>query len=225
MSVKVLASVRDVSEAHLALAAGAHVIDLKEPSAGALGAVSAHIVREVVAAIDGKALVSATIGDMDLVPQPVFAACSEWAEIGVDYIKIGIFPGDLPATLNALSPLIKQGAKIIAVLFADGETSWDSVLPLVVQAGFAGIMLDTAGKQGGGLLTHMPLSDCATFVAAAHNAGLICGLAGSLKLNDIAPLAALNPDYLGFRGALCDTGRAGTLSQAKVRDVVIEVAK
>lgn len=224
-NVRVLASVRDVAEARLALAAGAHVIDLKEPSAGALGAVSAAIVRDVVGAIDGKALVSATIGDMDLVPQQVLAACSQWADIGVDYIKIGIFPGDLPGTLAALSPLIKQGAKIIAVVFADGQTVWSSVLPLVAEAGFAGIMLDTAGKAGGGLLTHMPLSQCAAFVAAVHDAGLICGLAGSLKPDDIAPLAALNPDYLGFRGALCDAGRAGVLSESKVRDVVGGLAK
>lgn len=30
------------------------------------------------------------------------------------------------------------------------------------------------------------------------------GLAGSLRIEDIATLADLGPDYLGFRGAACD---------------------
>ena len=31
----------------------------------------------------------------------------------------------------------------------------------------------------------------------------MAGLAGSLRMDDINPLLALKPDYLGFRGALC----------------------
>ena len=37
----------------------------------------------------------------------------------------------------------------------------------------------------------------------ARQAGLLAGLAGSLTLDDVDPLLALRPDYLGFRGALC----------------------
>ena len=36
--------------------------------------------------------------------------------------------------------------------------------------------------------------------------GFLSGLAGSLRYGDIAPLVALAPDYLGFRGALCAAG-------------------
>jgi dihydroneopterin aldolase len=32
---------------------------------------------------------------------------------------------------------------------------------------------------------------------------LLCGLAGSLRLEDIPLLLRYRPDYLGFRGALC----------------------
>jgi uncharacterized protein (UPF0264 family) len=41
------------------------------------------------------------------------------------------------------------------------------------------------------------------FVAATHDLGLMCGLAGSLRERDIPALMPLRADYLGFRGALC----------------------
>ena len=57
----VLASVRSVEEAALVLAAGADFIDLKEPSAGALGALAPETIRAVVAHVAGRRSVSATI--------------------------------------------------------------------------------------------------------------------------------------------------------------------
>ncbi len=46
--MRLLVSVRSVDEARLAAAAGADFIDLKEPSAGALGALPLATVRAVV---------------------------------------------------------------------------------------------------------------------------------------------------------------------------------
>ena len=46
------------------------------------------------------------------------------------------------------------------------------------------------------------------------------GLAGSLGLADVAPLAELGPDYLGFRGALCGRGgRTAGLDAAAIAEV------
>jgi (5-formylfuran-3-yl)methyl phosphate synthase len=45
------------------------------------------------------------------------------------------------------------------------------------------------------------------------------GLAGSLRLADVAPLLALAPDYLGFRGALCEAGRTSVIDPERVRAV------
>ena len=52
-----LASVRDVSEAAIALAAGADIVDLKEPSRGALGAVEPATIAAVLRHIAGRARV------------------------------------------------------------------------------------------------------------------------------------------------------------------------
>ena len=64
-------------------------------------------------------------------------------------------------------------------------------------------MLDTADKHQGSLLDHLTLDELASFIHIARLKGLLTGLAGSLKLTDIDKLAAINADYLGFRGALC----------------------
>ncbi len=59
-----LASVRSLDEALIALEGGADLIDLKEPSRGALGALDHAAVRICVQAIGGRRPVSATIGDL-----------------------------------------------------------------------------------------------------------------------------------------------------------------
>jgi uncharacterized protein (UPF0264 family) len=220
MSVKILASVRDCDEARLALAAGVDVIDLKEPKRGALGAVPLSVVKDVVRLVDGNAMISATIGDMDLCPDPVVKACDQLLDVRVDVVKVGIFSGDLAGTLHALAPRIEAGAKIVAVLFADGPTMWQLVLPVLVKARFTGLMLDTADKSRGGLLHHLPVPVLSAFVQATKDAGLSCGLAGSLAVEDISSLVPLNPDFLGFRSALCADGRAGYLSPDKLDEVV-----
>jgi uncharacterized protein (UPF0264 family) len=165
-------------------------------------------------------MVSATIGDMDLSPEPVVQACDQLLDAGVDVVKVGIFPGDLSGTLNALAPRIEAGAKVVAVLFADGPTMWQLVLPALVKARFTGLMLDTADKSRGGLLRHLPIPVLSAFVQSVKDAGLSCGLAGSLALEDIPALVPLKPDFLGFRSALCTEGRTGYLSPDKLDEVV-----
>jgi len=52
----------------------------------------------------------------------------------------------------------------------------------------------------------------AEFVELAKKEALICGLAGSLRLENIAELLPFDADYLGFRGALCNQhNRVGEL--------------
>jgi uncharacterized protein (UPF0264 family) len=216
---RLLASVRSVDEARVALAARVDVIDLKEPVSGALGAVAHDVARAVVTFSrrepgEGRAtLVSATIGDVPFSPAAVVPAVRAMAAAGVDIVKVGLFAGDTRATLAALRVLARDGIRLVAVMFADRAPEV-GLLPDLRDAGFLGAMLDTAEKRSGGLRRHLDDAALARFVAEARRCGLLCGLAGSLRIDDIAPLAALGPDYLGFRGALCRAGRDGTLDPA-----------
>ncbi len=106
-----LASVRSCAEARLALAGGADIIDVKEPSAGALGSVDRPTLAGIIRTLQGCRPVSATIGDVSLVPENIVARVTETAATGVDIVKIGIFSGDLDATLDALAPLARRASR------------------------------------------------------------------------------------------------------------------
>lgn len=206
-----LASVTSAAEAEMALAAGADIIDLKDPRRGALGALPSAAIRSAVRAVAGRRTVSATAGDLPMQPGIVIDAAARIAELGVDIVKVGIFPGGHPAAcITELARLTSRGVRIVAVLFADRVPDF-SLMDRLRASGFAGAMLDTADKHGGGLRRHLDDLALGDFVDSVRRCGMISGLAGSLTLADIAPLARLGPDYLGFRGALCAAGRTSAL--------------
>ncbi len=218
-----LASVATLDEMRVALAAGVDIVDLKNPSEGALGAWAPGTLSEAAAlwrAAGAPGSLSATVGDHPLEPDVLRTAAARTAATGVPLVKIGFALGNgsgLPAVLDALRPLARE-TRLIAVLFADQAPDLAAV-PLFATAGFHGVMLDTADKTAGGLLAHLPPETLARFVAAARAEGLLTGLAGSLKVPDISPLAALRPHYLGFRGALCAEGRTSALDPARLSAV------
>jgi uncharacterized protein (UPF0264 family) len=214
-----LASVRSAAEAALALAGGADIIDAKEPSAGALGRVAPDALAGIVRAIAGRRPVSATIGDVALSPDIVVAAVEATARSGADIVKIGMFPGALDATLAALRPIIGRGVRLVAVLFADRAPDLAGIVSRCAASGFYGVMLDTADKAGGPLTAHLDIPTLAVFVSLARSRDLVSGLAGSLRLADIAGLLPLGADYLGFRSALCAGGRGGRIDPASLRAV------
>ena len=51
---RLLVSVRNADEAIAALAGGAHVIDVKEPERGSLGAADTSAIAEIVLAVNGR---------------------------------------------------------------------------------------------------------------------------------------------------------------------------
>lgn len=215
-----LASVNSVDEALLVLSAEVDIIDLKQPALGALGALDLDDIKQIVAVIAGRRTVSATIGDLPMQPEIVFNAVQLMAETGVDYIKIGFFPGDdWLGTLKKLSTLVPQKQALIAVLFADTQPDL-TILATLKASGFVGVMLDTMDKQQGSLTQVLAAEQIATFVSQAKELQLLCGLAGSLRISDIPELIAYHPDYLGFRGALCqEHNRVGQLNVQAVRAI------
>jgi uncharacterized protein (UPF0264 family) len=113
-----LASVRSLDEAVVALDGGADLIDLKEPARGALGALDHAAVRICVRAIDGRRPVSATIGDIPSMDATVMTAAVErMAATGVDFIKIGFFAHPLAAECARALSAMTGCARLIAVLF------------------------------------------------------------------------------------------------------------
>lgn len=216
---RMLASVNCLQEALLMQTFKVDVIDLKQPAQGALGALAVDDVRNIVANLDADTVVSATIGDLPMQPEIVFAAVQAMAETGVDYVKIGFFPGgDWQGCIDKLAETAREHA-LIAVLFADTRPDF-AVIDSLRQAGFSGVMLDTMDKRLGSLTQLMTQAELKTFVDQAKAAGFLTGLAGSLKMADIEQLLPLDADYLGFRGALCrEHCRTAELDEGRVLDI------
>jgi (5-formylfuran-3-yl)methyl phosphate synthase len=221
--VRMLASVRSAEEALFALNAGADLIDAKEPSGGALGAVSLETLREIVADVAGRRPVSAAAGDLPMKLEPVREAVDRATACGVDFVKVGFFERGPPAADVIGLPRHAPGVPLIAVLFAD-LAPLEPPLQALADTGWHGVMLDTVHKAGGGLRDWTDDDWLAGFVRKARATGLLVGLAGSLGERDIRPLARLGADYLGFRGALCARAhREACLDPLRVRAVRTEL--
>lgn len=225
-----LASVRSVEEARLCVDAGADIIDCKDPDRGALGALPYDVVRAIKRQMPPDVPVSATIGDLIAEPAVLRTAVKAMAATGVDYVKVGFFPGgDAKASIEALgSLLLGTQLQLVGLLLADRNPDFALIAPMAA-AGFSGVMVDTAAKDGGALPDVLSLADLRAFVTASTRVGLFAGLAGSLRLEHVPELLALKPNLLGFRGALCRAGdRRSVLDPdaiEAVREAIPEAAR
>lgn len=201
---RLLVSVTDHAEALEVLQTDIDILDLKNPEEGALGALPLEHVRLILQSNNGCKKTSATIGDVPMQPDLVAERVRQMLATGVDIVKIGFFGSQgHEACVDAMKTFTEQGAKLVAVLFADSRPNL-ALLPDLRAAGFYGVMLDTAHKDGRHLLDHLLLDDLYAFVAQARHLGLQSGLAGSLRVQHIDILAPVGADYLGFRGGICE---------------------
>jgi len=217
---QILISVTSITEAQIALDNGADIIDLKDPSAGALGALPLPLIKSIVNYINGQKLVSATIGDLPMQPDLILERVTMLASVNVDYIKIGFFEtNDYQPCLDALQAITKSGEKLIAVLFAE-HTYSENLIAAIKKAGFIGIMLDTANKNGQTFLDYYSEKQRKEFAQKVLALDLSFGLAGSLKLQHIATVKKIDPTYIGFRGGVCDENqRQLGLNSEKIRAI------
>jgi len=215
---QLLISVTNIKEAGIALANGADIIDLKDPHSGALGALPLERIVEITHFVNQLKPVSATIGDLPMQAGLIVAAVDKLMVAGVDYIKIGFFENThYQDCLKALKPLIDKGARLIAVLFAEKNYP-DHIVSDLKQAGFTGIMLDTAEKNGLTLLDYYTVEERISFCQSVLKEELALGLAGSLNIHHIPFIKVLQPSYIGFRGGVCDEDqRTLTLDAKKIK--------
>ena len=219
--MRLLVSVRSVEEALLAAGGGADFIDLKEPGQGALGGLPSVTIRAIVAALRQHAIqlpVSATIGDLSMQALPeIRTRVDAVGACGVDYVKVGIERD--PAAACVLDWLAQCGWPVVPVFIADRGLD-EALLGHAAALRFPGLMVDTADKRAGSLFEALPAATLRQFVDHARRAGAMVGLAGALRLGDAAALAALGPDFAGFRSAVCAGGRSGALDPRRLHGLV-----
>lgn len=220
-----LASVRNAREAAICIEAGVDIIDAKEPNRGALGAVDACELRKIRDVVFDDIPVSATLGDDARGRDVLRERILQTAYAGGDILKIGVYPDVDVGELCALVQSLRQDdarvreKSFVAVLLADLELDL-SVLHALADAGFLGAMMDTQNKSAGTLLDIQSADELSEFTRACRRVGLLCGLAGGLRKQDIPAVLAKKPDILGFRGALSEVNkRTRAICPKAVKDI------
>lgn len=219
-----LVSVKSVAEAELALAADIDLIDLKDPADGSLGAVSLKVAEAIVARLAGRRVLSATVGDLASADLRLAARVHAYADAGIDVIKVGCFDPDALVVLKSLHQE-RPSLRLAAVVFADQASfAWSPASLLAT--GVVAVVLDTCDKSAGRLTDLANVDELRQWTQGMQSVGLAVGLAGSLRISEALPLqSALQPELLGFRGALCQGGRSGALDPQALAQLRAAVPK
>lgn len=229
--MRLLVSVNDHHEAAAALAGGADIIDAKDPASGPLGAVSVQTLREICSVSRDAYLVTAALGDADD-ERVIEDKARAYAQAGAALVKVG-FGGitDLEHVVLLLAAAVRGVAAVdcrhhgvVAVAYVDGgvvaSVTPCELTPAAVKAGAIGVLLDTANKQGPGLRDLLPPLALASWIAEAHDAGLLVAVAGRLREHDLSTVRDAGADIAGVRGAACEGGRTGRVTTERVRGLL-----
>jgi (5-formylfuran-3-yl)methyl phosphate synthase len=222
---QLLVSVRDATEAEAAVAGGAGLVDVKEPTRGPLGRADAATIAAVIRAVRGRAPVSAALGELRDCPLAGLAAD---LPMGLSFVKWG-----LSELAGATWPRLLLNARYyvpiraVAVAYADAARIHAPSPAAVVdfarryarRSRVRAVLFDTFHKDGSTLLDWLPLDDLTALVTACRRSGVTVALAGSLTATTIGRLRDLRPDWFAVRGAACDGGRDGGVCEHRVREL------
>jgi (5-formylfuran-3-yl)methyl phosphate synthase len=219
--MRLLVSVSGPGEAATALAAGAQIIDAKDPAAGPLGAVSLDVLRAIVHRVGGARPVTAALGDASD-EQDAERDAAAFTAAGTSLVKIGFAGTTDTHRIEALLAAADRGAprRIVAVAYADyrraGSAGPDAILAAAIRARAGGMLIDTFDKSGPGLFALMSADALRRIVDMARQGGLLAALAGRLTADDLLLVRRTGADIAGVRGAACDGGREGTVSADRI---------
>jgi (5-formylfuran-3-yl)methyl phosphate synthase len=220
---KLLVSVRNATEAEIALAEGVDLIDVKEPDRGALGAADPATIHAVAKTIAGRVPLSAALGELHARAR---LPASLSGKIG--YAKFGLAGctarGDWAGEWRAAIGELPASTAAVGVAYADWRDArapdpWH-VLREAKRLGCRGLLIDTFDKAKGNLLDWAPLAELEKWIEATSGFDLLCVVAGGLTVAEIERILPLSPDYVAVRGAACGSGRGGAIEPARVATLV-----
>jgi uncharacterized protein (UPF0264 family) len=219
---ELLVSVRSPQEARAALAGGASIIDVKDPTRGSLGRACDATIAAIVRSTAGRRPVSAAMGEL-VESLPCFAGP------GLTYLKWGLagcggrprWRGELGEAIASLHEA-NASSQAVAVAYADwrraGSPLPEEVCAFACSHACGAFLLDTWQKDGSTLLDWLSVAEVSHLCQACRSAGVRVALAGSLGAAQILRLRASEPDWFAVRGAVCEGGRRDqSIAPAAVR--------
>lgn len=228
--MRLLVSVRDADEAATALAGGAEIIDAKEPSAGGLGPVAPTTLRAIRAVVPADVPLSAALGDVRTEAEARLTFSSSFPVL--DFAKIGFAGVDDPRLLRRLLAVarahLSRETALVAVAYADwflAESLPPEAVAVALPAGVAGLLVDTARKDGSNLFDHLGVDRLCTLHAGLQRSGRWLALGGSLGREVLTAALATGAEICGVRGAVTTGGRNGAIDLARVQALRQELVR
>ncbi len=236
VNLKLLVSIKSLAEAEKIKKADFDILDIKNPAEGSLGANYPGVIKSIRDEYSGFPI-SAAGGDLPgqsgIASQVSFALAS----LKVDYIKLGLYGFKNIETavlmLKEAEKAVKLSGnkiKLIAAAYADYKEN-NTINPLYLneiafKTEIDGIMIDTLNKSGKNLFDFLKLGELKRFAEQAKKAEVFSALAGSLKSEDLPILREIDPDIIGFRGAVCENkDRTAAISSAKINSLYQKINK
>ncbi|MFQ3650460.1 MAG: (5-formylfuran-3-yl)methyl phosphate synthase [Gemmataceae bacterium] len=214
-----LVSVRSCEEAETALRGGAALIDVKEPSRGAMGRADIEIIEAIVHQVDRRTPVSAAMGEL-LVQQQPFAPPRQ-----LTFAKWGLYGANLYGWQKALLRLRESySCCVVPCAYAEADSihspTPEEVAIFAATHRFPVLLVDTFHKNDQTLLDYLQPEQLARIAERCRDGGVQLALAGSLNITAIQRLLPLRPTWFAVRGAACEGGRHGRVQEYRVRDLV-----
>src|SRR5256884_2379706 len=175
--MRLLVSVRGSAEARAAVAGGAAVTDAKDPARGARGPVRRDRLAAIRRGVGAARPVSAALGDAG---DDAMVAAAAAAAAGVAFVKLGFGGVTSEAPARSLARAARRGVApgtaLVLVAYADwrraSSLAPDRLVAVAVDAGAAGVLLDTARKDAPLFAIQSP-DALAAWVAARAPAGAV----------------------------------------------------
>lgn len=225
-----LVSVRDSHEALEALAGGAAIVDVKEPSRGPLGRADAVTAAAIGRALHGRVPWTLACGELAAVADIVSHVHRVLEHLGPDAPPLAVKAG--PAALDLagwqaaqrrMAGSLPEGIAAVAVAYADWERAGapppEGIIDAAAAAGSGVLLIDTFDKSAGGLFELRSSEVVAGWVGKARAGGLRVALAGRLHARHVPVAAKLGADVVAVRSAACGGDRMGHVESARVRDL------
>ena len=218
-----LISVRSKNEAETVLSAcpGLDILDIKEPSAGALGAATPQTWQEIGALRLHDTSLSIALGDLNDVP------VNELNNLPVNarYAKVGLANQQGLLWIQAwraIRVLVPASTELVGVIYADhAAANAPNPTEIVQQLSVEGCMtflIDTYEKNGTHLFDHLNDEQFETLKSIAPQATFV--IAGSLTEDTISRAKQLQAEYIGVRGAICENSRDGGVNADLSRQIL-----
>lgn len=223
-----LVSVRDASEAAAALAGGAGIIDVKEPSAGSLGMASRPTLKAcgaVVPATVPWTLAGGELDDAGAAVDQLEACLPDWLRLPrvVKFGLSGWLDRDWVSQLLVQHERLPADVRAIPVAYADTEAARSPPVSTVIddasRCDCPLVLVDTFDKnKSGSLLVEASVPEIKDWIAHGNALGVSLVLAGRIAAEEITLVAGCQPVAVAVRSAVCIGGRLGRINEKLVRD-------